>query len=110
MNYSKIPSFIAFSLLVVLLPSSAAARQYPCKQMHRDLDQEIDEAKQLQKQDMQACRQASGENSLECRNLKDVQAQDLRILRDRRRLMLAACPGYVRLGPGSLPSSSTHDF
>ena len=110
MSYSRIPSAFAFSLFTLLLPFSANAFQDPCRQVHRNLDHEIDYTKQLQKQDMQACLQASGVDSDECRNLKDQQAQELLDLRNRRTRILAACPRYFAFGVTSGLASVTNDY
>jgi hypothetical protein len=110
MSYSRIPSTLAFSLLTLLLPFSATAFQDPCRQVHRNLDREIDYIKQLQKQDMQACLQASGVDSDECLNLKDQQAQELLGLRNRRTRILAACPRYFAFRVISAPASVTNDY
>src|SRR5262249_35737403 len=82
----------------------------PCRQVHRNLDREIDYIKQLQKQDMQACLQASGIDSDECLNLKDRQSQELLGLRNRRTRILAACPRYFSFGAISTPASVTNDY
>src|SRR5262245_20048595 len=95
MNHSRVSSLVVkFSLLVLLPLSASAAPKDPCKQMQRDLDQQIDDLKAWQQLDLEGCNQISGRNSDECRRLKDQHAHDLRAYRDNRTTQMASCRGY----------------
>src|SRR5258708_3253165 len=101
------------NLLTSTTASSPAARAGdPCKQMHRDLDRQIDGVKAQQKDARDQCADSYGESSDECRTLKDQQEQNLRTMRDDRKGRLAGCNvSTVRvLSSTPLALGNTFDF
>jgi len=64
-------SFFFLTLLLPLSASPAPRASDPCKQLHRDLDRQIDDAKAQQKDDRQQCEDSYGGGSDECSTLKD---------------------------------------
>lgn len=113
MSHRLASSSLGCFLLLALFPLCArAAPKDSCKQLQRDLDQQIDDLKAWQKLDLQGCYRISGSNSGECRRLKDRHAQDLRSFRDNRAYQMANCRGYrtPSVAAASPLENSNHDF
>src|SRR5260221_6176008 len=85
---------IVCTSLVFMLPLSARSAPRsddPCKQLHRDLDRQIDDVKAEQEDARDQCEDTYGKNSSECRSLADQQKQDLKSLRDSRKQRISGC-------------------
>ncbi len=106
-------SIAVFSFLALLLPLSASPAPRtsdPCKQMHRELDRQIDDVKAQQREELNQCENSNSGNSDVCRDLKDQQQQALRAMRDDRRGRVAGCNGGTVLVLSATPLAGSNNF
>lgn len=105
-------SIVVCSLLALptLLSARPAPRAVdPCKQLQRNLDWQIDDAKDRQKDDLENCQLNHGRNSDECRGLKEQQKQELRDLRADRSGQMTGCKNGVVWNTRTGLAQETHD-
>ncbi|HKR85630.1 MAG TPA: hypothetical protein VJS37_15835 [Terriglobales bacterium] len=105
-------SLVASSLLLSA-PLTLNAREpktpNPCRDLERDLDDQVNTLHRHQDAELAQCRQSNGKNSEVCRAMKEYQKLDLQALRDQRQDELDRCHGplsHVHHLPGATQNES----
>ena len=110
-------SLVAGSFLLTA-PLKLEAREpkvpNPCRELERDLDDQVNTLHRRQDAELAQCRRTYGKDDFVCRYVKVTQELELRQMRDERQDQLARCRGRaVRitpvLGPRQRESCDTYD-
>jgi len=92
-------SLVASSLLLSA-PLTLNAREpktpNPCRQLEKQLDDQVNTLHKRQDAELAQCRQSNGKNAGVCRAMKDNQKLDLQTLRGQRQDEMGRCRGPLR--------------